>query len=248
MESLSAVLIVKNEAQNITRCFKSLAFADEIVVLDTGSNDETVNICKNLGAKVYYLDQWKGFGKAKQKAVDLAYYDWILSLDADEELSAELQKELQELKKRNFDNSAWRIKRRSFYLDKPIRFCGWQNDAPVRLFNRKKSRFNEKLVHEGIQTSQPIKKCKHYLWHYTNPTREQHFAKMRFYAELSAKQLYQQGKKSNELMALARGINKFCKMFIFQLGFLDGATGFILCKNSAWGIWYRYHLLGKMQK
>ena len=120
MESLSAVLIVKNEEQNIARCLKSISWVEEIVVLDTGSTDETVNICKNYGAKVYYLDQWEGFGKAKQQAVDLATFDWILSIDADEEISPELQKELQELKNRGFDNFAWRLKRRSYYLGKPI--------------------------------------------------------------------------------------------------------------------------------
>ena len=248
MESLSAVLIVKNEEQNIARCLKSISWVEEIVVLDTGSTDETVNICKNFGAKVYYLDKWEGFGKAKQQVVVLATFDWILSIDADEELSPELQKELQELKNRGFDNSAWRLKRRSYYLGKPIHYCGWQNDAPLRIFNRKQGRFSEKLVHEGVQTSQKVQTCKHYLYHYTSPTVEVHFAKMRLYGELSAQQLYKQGKRANEFIAFVKGIFKFIKMYFFQLGFLDGRIGFILCRNSAWGIRNRYHLLGKMKK
>ena len=197
MENLSAVLIVQSEEQIIVSCLKSISRVEEIVVLDTGSTDETVNICKNFGAKVYYLDKWEGFGKAKQQVVVLATFDWILSIDADEELSPELQKELQELKNRGFDNSAWRLKRRSYYLGKPIHYCGWQNDAPLRIFNRKQGRFSEKLVHEGVQTSQKVQTCKHYLYHYTSPTVEVHFAKMRLYGELSAQQLYKQGKRAN---------------------------------------------------
>lgn len=234
MAKLSAVLITKNESANIAACLKTLAWADEIVVLDTGSEDDTMQIAEKLGAQVFKLGQWEGFGKAKQHAVDLATNDWILSIDADERLSAELQKELMALRERDFEHKAWHLKRRSYYLGKPIRFCGWQNDAPLRLFDRTKGGFNDLLVHEGIKVQQEQANCQNLMHHLTYPTLESHFRKIRFYAQLADQQ------KESCFIAALRAAHKFFKMYIIKLGFLDGWQGFLLCKNSAWGIWYKY--------
>lgn len=234
MAKLSAVLITKNEIANIEACLATLKWTDEIVVLDTGSEDDTLQVAKEQGAKVFTLDKWEGFGKAKQRAVDLAAYDWILSIDADERLSPELQQELSSLRARDFEGKAWHLKRRSYYLGKPIRFCGWQSDAPLRVFNRTKGGFNAKMVHEGIKVQQEQGVCKHLLHHLTYPTLESHFRKIRFYALLSGQ------KKYSGFTAAMLAIHKFIKMYIVKLGFLDGYHGFLLCKNSAWGIWYKH--------
>lgn len=234
MTKLSAVLITKNESANIAACLQTLAWADEIVVLDTGSEDDTIQIAQETGAQVYQLEHWSGFGKAKQQAVDLATNDWILSIDADERLSPELQQELIALRKRDFEQKAWHLRRRSYYLGKPIRFCGWQNDAPLRLFDRRKGGFNDLIVHEGIKVQQSRATCRHLMHHLTYPTLDSHFRKIRFYAELADQ------KKESSLKAALRAAHKFFKMYIANLGFLDGWHGFLLCKNSAWGIWYKY--------
>ncbi|MCB5265545.1 MAG: glycosyltransferase family 2 protein [Candidatus Cloacimonetes bacterium] len=234
MEKLSVVMITKNESANIADCLQTCAWADEIIVLDTGSEDDTVRIAKEQGAQVFKLERWAGFGLAKQQAVDLATNDWILSIDADERLSNELQKELIALRERDFEHKAWHLKRRSYYLGKPIRFCGWQNDAPLRVFNRTKGGFNDLVVHEGIKVQQSHDTCQNLMLHLTYPTLDSHFRKIRFYAELADQ------KKESSPVAALRAAHKFFKMYIIKLGFLDGWQGFLLCKNSAWGIWYKY--------
>ncbi len=248
MPPLSVVLIVKNEAANIRRCLEAVAWADEITVLDTGSTDATVEICRAMGCQTHVLERWEGFGPAKQRAVDLATHDWILSLDADEILSPELESEIQDLQRQDFHGCAWRLKRRSYYLGCPIRHCGWQNDAPLRLFDRRQGGFEPKLVHEGVRSSQEIRTCKGWLHHFTYPTREVHFSRMRFYAELAARQKKEQGRRSHPLEAVLRAAGKFLRMYVAQQGFLDGRAGWQLCRDSAWGVWYRYHLLWKLSR
>jgi len=234
MALLSAVLITKNESANIVPCLATLSFADEIVVLDTGSEDDTCQLAEKAGAKVYRQEKWEGFGLAKRQAVALAKHDWILSIDADERLSEQLQQELIALKEKDFDGKAWHLKRRSYYLGKPIRYCGWQSDAPLRIFNRSQGGFNDKSVHEGIKVEQEKDSCKGLMYHLTYPTVESHIRKIRLYAELA------DYKRESALSAAVRALHKFLKMYVFKLGFLDGYTGFLLCKNSAWGIWYKY--------
>lgn len=234
MTQLSAVLITKNESANIAACLATLGFADEIIVLDTGSMDDTCLKAEQAGARVYKQDKWGGFGKAKQQAVALATHDWILSIDADERIGDELQAELISLKQRDFEGKAWHLKRRSYYLGKAIRYCGWQNDAPLRVFDRRKGGFNDKAVHEGIKVKQDHATCKGLMLHLTYPTVESHFSKMRFYADLAGL------KGESAFTAALRAAHKFIKMYIFKLGFLDGYSGYLLCRNSAWGIWYKY--------
>ena len=239
---ISITIITKNEESNIARCLDSVSWADEIVVVDSGSTDNTLKICQDFRCKIIESD-WLGFGNTKQLAVDSASHCWILSIDADEELTKALQLEIQDLSQKNFGDRAYRIKRTSFYLGKMIKYCGWQFDAPLRLFNKKNSRFNEKAVHESIVTDQPVAILKHKMNHYTYPTIESHFKKMRFYGDIAANQMLIKGKRSSLMHAYIRAIIKFIKMFFFQLGFLDGTAGLKLCKNSAYGVWYKYKRL-----
>ncbi len=244
---LSVTIITKNESKNIVRCLNSVSWADEIVVVDSGSTDETVNICQKFNCLVIESD-WLGFGKTKQLAVNSASYDLILSIDADEELTLQLQREIKELVSRGLGNCAYRIRRSSFYLGKMIRFCGWQNDAPLRLFNRQVAAFNNKPLHESIITEQPVKTLKNRMLHYTYPTLESHFRKMKFYGDMAAKNLDAKGKNSSTIEALMRAFFKFIKMYLIQLGFLDGIIGFKLSKNSAWGVWYKYKRLAELHR
>jgi len=245
---VSVVMIVKNEAKIIRPCLESASWADEIVVLDTGSEDNTVQICTEMGAKVFHLDKWEGFGKARQTAVKNATNDWIFSLDADEYASNKLISEISHLRNNGFGYSAYRIEAKSYYLGKKINYCGWQNESHISLFNRRKGTYNDAVVHESLILTGEVSRLKGIVHHHTYPTKDTHINKMIRYGELGAMKLKSMGKRSNPLKALLRGAFTFVKMYILRLGFLDGAHGFSLCKTTAWGTWYKYQRLWQLKK
>ena len=236
MEKLSAVIITLNEEDNIERCLRSLDWVDEIVVVDSGSTDRTVELCKAHGARVIKTE-WQGFGPTKHFAVEQATYDWILSIDADEQVTPELQEKIKSLLQKPDPRTAFRIKRRSFYLGRPIRYSGWQKDFPLRLFNRKFGNFNDKSVHESVVFDGRVEYIGEVLNHYTYPTISSHILKMDRYTNLSAQE---QTGGATIASALFKAGFKFFKMYLLKLGILDGKTGFLLCFNSSFGIYLKY--------
>ncbi len=247
MHKLSITIITKNEEHNIKRCLDSVKWADEIIIVDSGSVDKTIDICREYGCKIIETE-WRGFGKTKQLAVNNASNDWILSVDADEIITEDLKDEIISLLSNDPPLFGYRIKRRSFYLGKRISFCGWDRDYTLRLFNRQHGAFNDKPVHESVRINGDIGHLKGMMLHYTYPTIDSHYVKMKRYADIGAQNLYQKGRNSNPGMAIIRGIFKFIKMYIFQLGFLDGKHGFLLSYNSAWGVYLKYLLLWEMNR
>lgn len=246
-KKISCVIITKNEEANIGRCLESVKWMDEIVVVDSGSEDETVAICKKYGCRVIETS-WMGFGGTKRFAVEQATYDWIFSIDADEEMTPQLRETIQTLLCQSDAAAGYYVKRRSFYLQRLIRFSGWNRDCPLRFFNRKFGNFNEKKVHESVRISAPKKYIENALLHYTYPTIESHLKKMDLYSSLGAQQLKEKGRRSSVLTAILRGKIRFLKMYILQGGFLDGTAGLILALNSAYGVYLKYLKLWKMSK
>jgi glycosyltransferase involved in cell wall biosynthesis len=236
MEKLSAVIITLNEEKNIERCLKSLTWADEILVVDSGSTDRTLEICKRYGAKVVQTE-WRGFGRTKQFAVEQAGHEWILSIDADEEVTTALRERIRNILQHPDPAIAYRIKRQAFYLGKAVKYSGWQNDFPLRLFNRKNGNFNDKPVHESVQFKGQVQRLYEPLNHYTYPTISSHIRKMDRYTNLSAAG---SERKSTIGGSLVRALFRFFKMYIIKGGFLDGRIGFVLCFNSAFGIYLKY--------
>jgi glycosyltransferase involved in cell wall biosynthesis len=236
---LSVSVIVKNEEQNLPKMLESVQWADEIVVLDTGSEDNTIAIAKDFGCKVY-TSEWLGFGKCKQIAVDYCSHDWILSLDADEVITESLKKKIQSIIKSDSSLAGYRILRKSFYLGKMINYCGWNKDYTMRLFQKDKGRFNTKDVHESVQINGEIGHINEYMLHYTYPTVKSHIDKMNLYTTLSSEMLHKKGKKCSILNAALKSKWKFFSMYVLKLGFLDGKQGFILSLNSGMGIFWKY--------
>ena len=234
---ISAVIICKNEENNIARCLESIKWADEIVIVDTGSTDRTLEICSNYGCSIFILDKWEGFGKAKNYAVNKAKYDWIFSIDADEEVSESLKNKILLKINEPEQNKAFKIKRVSYFMGKMIRYSGWQRDYPLRLFNRKNGNFNLKIVHEGVRVDCEIEKIDDILHHHTYPEIKTHISKMIHYTELGAKQDFEKKKKSSITKAVFKGLLRFFKMYIINLGFLDGKAGLVLALNT---IFYVY--------
>jgi (heptosyl)LPS beta-1,4-glucosyltransferase len=234
-KKLTATVITHNEEPNIERCLKSLSWVDEIVVVDSYSEDKTVEICKKYNCKVIQT-AWQGFGKTKKFAVDNASNDWILSIDADEEVTDSLRNKIETLLI-DPQHNGYYVKRKSFYLGKEIKQCGWDNDYPMRLFNRKFGNFNDKEVHESVKIKSEKSKIHEPLLHYTYPTISSHIEKMNRYSNLA---LSKETKSFSIFGSVALGINKFIKMYFLQRGFLDGKVGFILSYNSAFGVYLKY--------
>jgi len=247
MGRVSAVIITKNNELSIEDCLQSLTWANEIVIVDSGSTDKTLEICKRYNCKIISTP-WLGFGRTKQLAVKYASFNWIFSIDSDEVCSPLLQEEIKKVIN-NVDNiSGYRIKRQTYYLDKPMHYCGWQHDSPLRLFRKDKGTFNSNEIHEFVELEGQVKFIKSLLLHYSFPSITSHFEKMNKYSSLGAIALYEKNKQSSLFSALFKGAFKFLKMYVFQLGFMDGAPGLILSKNSAFGVYMKYIMLYELNK
>ncbi len=238
MNKISATIITKNEEKNIERCLKSLNWVDEIIVVDSGSTDKTIDICRKYNCKIIETE-WLGFGKTKKFAVNSASNNWIFSIDSDEEVTSELEAEIKNILV-NPTHNGYKIKRKSFYLGKMINHSGWESDFPLRLFNREYGNFNEKDIHESVIVEGEVRKIESNLLHYTYPTISSHLSRINRYSDIQAKELKKNGKHYSLFIVLFFGLNKFLKMYVLKLGFLDGKEGLILCCNSAYGVYLKY--------
>ncbi len=248
MSKLSVTIITLNEERNIERCLKSVQWADEIVVVDSGSTDQTLDICRQYDCNIMETE-WLGFGRTKQLAVDSASNDWIFSIDADEEMTPELAQRLRNiLQMSEHKVYAYRINRRSFYLGKLIKHSGWNRDYPLRFFNRLYGHFNDKPVHEGVESSGEVQEIHEMLLHYTFPTLTSHLKKIEQYSRLGALEKAERGKSAGVCGAVLRGLLEFVQIYIFKAGFLDGKRGLILAVNSAFAAYMKYLMLWEETK
>lgn len=237
MPRLSAAIITKDEEARIERCLESLSWVDEIVVVDSGSTDATVELCRRAGCRVVE-SKWLGFGRTKQLAVDSCSNDWVFVVDADEVVSDELRRRIKELPDEP-DRSGYTIRRVSYYLGQRIRHCGWGRDFPLRLFDRRRGRFDDRVVHESVQmTEGPVGTLSEPILHHTCPDIETHVRKMVHYARLGADR-QAESRRASIASAVARGLWKFVDMYLLKLGFLDGRVGYLLCLNSAFGAYLK---------
>lgn len=236
--TISVIIITKNEAQNIEDCLKSVAWADEIIVYDSGSTDETVSICQKYTDKVFVTD-WPGYGVQKQRALDKATGDWVLSLDADERVTLPLQKEIQTtLPHTSLDG--FEIYFKSEYCGKLIRFGDWVNDRQAVLFRRTSGRFISEMVHERIEIQGKIGKLKGIIYHLAFRDLDMVLRKLNDYSNASARQKYLKGKKASLWTAISHGLWTFLRGYLLRFGFLDGKEGLLLAISNAEGTYYRY--------
>ena len=239
MPRLSIVLITRNEAANIAACLESVAWADEIVVVDSGSSDETVAICGRYGAKVQVTSDWPGFGPQKNRAVDLATGDWLLSIDADERVTPELRAEIEQVLAAP-DGDAYEMPRLSSYLGQPMRHGGWWPDHVTRLFRRGAARFSEARVHETVIVQGRTGRLRNHLVHYSFRTVEQVVAKMDGYSTAAAMAMAERGRSAGLGSAVLHGFFAFFRTYVLRAGFLDGRLGFVLAVSNAEGAYYKY--------
>ena len=234
----SVIIITKNEAHNIEDCLKSVAWADEIIVVDSGSTDNTVEICRKFTDKVLVTD-WPGYGAQKQRALEMATGEWVLSIDADERVTPALKEEIL-AKVPSSTVNAFEIAFSSEYCGKMIRFGDWWNDAQIVLFRREKGRFVSLLVHERIEIQGKVGRLIGKIHHFAFPYLSVVLRKMNDYSTWSAAQKKSQGKKGGILKGISHGLWAFFRGYILRLGFLDGKQGFLLAVSNAEGTYYRY--------
>ena len=247
MPSLSVTVITKNETHNIEACLCSVAFADQVIVLDSGSTDNTLEIAKALGAEVSSNPDWQGFGVQKNRALALANSDWVLSIDADERVPPELQVEiLAAIKSNAFD--VYSFPRLSSYCGQYMHHSGWCPDRVTRLFRRHSARFSDDLVHEKILTSSKAGVLHSPLLHESFRDLEAVLDKTNRYSSAGAKSLLSKRKTASVSKALGHGFWAFFRTYFLRLGFLDGRLGLVLAISNAEGTYYRYLKLWLLQQ
>lgn len=236
---ISVTVLTKNSETYLSKCLEALTPFSEVVILDNGSTDRTLEIARSFSNVRVYEHPFIGFGPMKNLAVDKASNDWILSIDSDEIVTPELVREILNI---NLDvSSLYAMVRDNYYHGRLIRGCGWQNDQLHRFFNRKRCRFNNKLVHEGIEKMDGMKTVllKGRLKHYSYDNASQLLQKMQYYSTLWAEE-NQNRKKASPIKALLYGIVAFFKSYVFQNGLLYGYEGLLISISNANGVFYKY--------
>jgi glycosyltransferase involved in cell wall biosynthesis len=237
---ISAVIITKNEEAMLPECLRSLGWVDEIVVVDSGSTDRTVEIAAQHGARVSRFDDWPGFGPQKNRALELATGDWVFSIDADERVSRELAAEIRAVAGGAGGHSAYAVPRLSSYCGRYMRHSGWWPDYVTRLFRRGSARFSDDLVHERLIVDGTVGKLAGTLVHEPFRSLEEVLEKVNRYSTLSAAQMAAAGRRGSIAGAVLHGIGAFVRTYFLKAGFLDGREGFLLAVSNAEGAYYKY--------
>ena len=241
MLPISVIITTHNEAHNIEGVLATVDWADEVIIVDSFSTDETLQLAEPFKPVIY---QRKYTGPADQKnwAILKAKHEWILLLDADERITPALRNEIEGwLKLEDIPFDAFWIGRRNHFMGKEIRYSGWQGDKVVRFFRRDKCRYNDKQVHEEIITTGiRVSQLKIKMLHYTFKNTQHFLSKMERYAAWSAQDHEQKTKRVGFFHLLVKPLFRFFKHYILQKGFLDGKTGLIVSIIMAWGVFLRY--------
>ncbi|WP_027818085.1 glycosyltransferase family 2 protein [Paraburkholderia bannensis] len=244
---LGVAIITMNAAQHLAECLQSVRFAGEIVVLDSGSTDNTVEIARQHGARVIETADWPGFGVQKNRAIAELSTPWILSLDADEIVSPELAQSIR-VAIAQPELSAYAVDRLSSFCGEWIYHSGWYPDWIPRLFPRELARFSNDLVHERLVYDVPCKRLEGKLLHYSYDSYEAVLRKMDAYSTLGAEQRRAVGKKSSVRKALGRGAWAFIRTYVLRRGFLDGRAGLIIAVYNAETVYYRFLKLTRFER
>lgn len=236
---LSVIIITKNEADVISDCLASVAWADEIVVVDSGSDDDTVAICQKFGALVFE-NEWPGYGQQKNHALAQAKGNWILSIDADERVTPALRQEIEQAIANPNGCVAWQIPRLSSFCGRFMRHSGWWPDYVTRLFHRDYAKFSDDIVHERVVVNGLTGTLKEHFLHESIENFEELLTKMNQYTTAGALMSYERQKTASLMKAIGRGFWAFFRCYVLRAGFLDGCEGFILSVSTAESTYYRH--------
>ncbi len=244
---LSATIITYNEERNIKACLESLNFVDEIVVVDSGSTDNTEVVCREFPLVRFYHQPWLGFGRQKNAAIMLARGEWILSVDADEVVTPALQEEIkQAIIQSNF--SGFWINRKNHYKGGWVKHSGWYPDYVLRLFKKTDGTFNDRLVHESVIVNGGCSRLRHHLYHYSFKNVSELIRKADSYSSAGAEMMVQSGRTVAAMTPLLKSIFTFFKTYILKRGILDGSVGLLISFSNAVGVFYRYYKCYEMKR
>ena len=241
---LSVILITHNEAGNIAACLASVAFADEWIVVDSGSTDGTVDIARGMGATVVAAPDWPGFGVQKNRALALATGAFVFSIDADERVTPELAASIRQVLASGTIEPGYELSRLSNFCGQWMRHGDWYPDRVLRLFKREAGRFSNDLVHERLIVEGRVGRLAGELLHHSMPTLEGALDKMNRYSSGRAADKVAAGGKGGLGPALSHGLWAFLRCYILHRGFLDGRLGFVLAVYVAENTYYRYLKMG----
>jgi len=246
--ALSVTLITHNESRHIAACLKSVAFADEWVVVDSGSTDGTREIAETMGARVVKTEDWPGFGVQKNRALDLARGRWVLSIDADERVSEALAARIQAAIKSEQAADGYELSRLSRFCGQWMRHGDWYPDRVLRLFRRERGRFTDDLVHERLRVQGRVERLAGDLLHDTMPSLADAIDKMNRYSTGRARDKVKAGGGGGLGAALGHGLWAFLRCYLLKRGFLDGRLGLVLAIYQAEGTYYRYLKMGLLNQ
>ncbi|HKV98586.1 MAG TPA: glycosyltransferase family 2 protein [Vicinamibacterales bacterium] len=239
MTPVSVTVITRDEAANIEACLASVAWADEVLVVDCGSTDRTVEIARNTGARVIVKD-WPGYGAQKNFAAAEAAHDWILSVDADERVTPELATEIRARLAGQVSAAGFRIPRVTFHLGRWIRTTDWYPDYQLRLYDRRRARWKERRVHESVTADGPVEQFANDLQHYAYRDITHHHQTMDRYTTLAAEDMYASGRRAGFVDVALHPPAAFLRNYVLRRGFMDGVPGFIISTMNAHYVFLKF--------
>lgn len=245
MPTLSAVIICRDEEQAIEECLRSVRWMDEIIVVDSGSRDRTLEICRAYTERVYQ-ESWRGFGAQKAFALSQATGDWVFSIDADERITDRLRASVEAAVHREARFAAYRCARRNFFLGRWMRHGGWYPDRQVRLLRRDRCRFDERPVHETVITDGPVGDLEGDLLHYTYDNLGEYIERQHRYATLGAEILHRAGRRARVWALPSKPVVKFLEVYLYKQGFRDGVEGLVAALLASFASLIRFAKLWEM--
>lgn len=246
-EKVSGLIITHNEEKNISEVLKCFDFCDEIIIVDSFSNDKTIEIAQTFPKVKIIQNHLENFTKQRNLALDNAQNDWVIFLDGDERITLELRQEIIDTLNNSHKKDAYYFYRKFFFESRPIHYSGTQNDKNFRLFRKSKARYIEdKRVHETLDIKENIGVLKNKLLHYSVNDEKSYRQKMLHYGQLKGEELFAKGKKYSFITQWAKTFFKFFKSYVLKLGFLDGKDGFTLCKLQTLSVYETYERLKKL--
>jgi glycosyltransferase involved in cell wall biosynthesis len=237
--------MARNESGNIADAISTLGFASQIIMADTGSSDDTMEVAAQAGAEVHSIF-FDGYGSSKNRAIEFCKHDWIFCIDADERVSPELAQSIVSSVRNNSEFNGLSACRLTYFLGKPVKHSGWYPEYVLRLFKKGKGRFSDRLVHESVKVEGKTGKLSGILYHHSYKDLDSYLKKMDIYSAMSAEELYNSGRKSRLLDFLLHPPATFFKMYFLKAGFLDGANGLMLAGLSSFHVFVKYARLREL--